>query len=92
MNASMRLYSCLQFIPAVTNCFELERYLMGYLVIRRVTVFLHSPEFTPPSVPRSPPRNLQVSEEWYNRFRISWNHPDTTPVGYRVVYQPLTGR
>ncbi|XP_075900293.1 collagen alpha-1(XIV) chain-like isoform X2 [Nelusetta ayraudi] len=44
------------------------------------------------TLPRSPPRNLRVSEEWYNRLRISWDHPDTPPLGYRVVYQPLTGQ
>lgn len=43
------------------------------------------------SVPRSAPKNLRVSEEWYNRFRISWDAPPTPTKGYRVVYQPLSG-
>lgn len=43
------------------------------------------------SVPRSAPKNLRVSEEWYNRFRISWEAPPTPTKGYRVVYQPLSG-
>lgn len=35
--------------------------------------------------------NLRVSEEWYNRFRISWDAPPSPTVGYRVIYQPLSG-
>uniref|UniRef100_A0A3Q3DA43 Collagen, type XIV, alpha 1b n=1 Tax=Hippocampus comes TaxID=109280 RepID=A0A3Q3DA43_HIPCM len=38
-----------------------------------------------------PPRNLRVSEEWYNRFRISWDLPGSPTTGFRVVYQPLSG-
>ncbi|XP_016535670.1 collagen alpha-1(XIV) chain-like isoform X2 [Poecilia formosa] len=40
--------------------------------------------------PLSAPRNLRVSEEWYNRFRISWDVPPSPTMGYRVVYQPLS--
>uniref|UniRef100_A0A665U5K9 Collagen, type XIV, alpha 1b n=1 Tax=Echeneis naucrates TaxID=173247 RepID=A0A665U5K9_ECHNA len=42
------------------------------------------------SVPLSAPKNLRVSEEWYNRFRISWDLPPSPTMGYRVVYQPLS--
>ncbi|XP_051879302.1 collagen alpha-1(XIV) chain isoform X4 [Pristis pectinata] len=34
----------------------------------------------------SGPTNLQVSEEWYNRFRIRWDPPPSPTMGYRVVY------
>ncbi|XP_034748704.1 collagen alpha-1(XIV) chain-like [Etheostoma cragini] len=40
--------------------------------------------------PLSAPRNLRLSEEWYNRFRISWDVPPSPTMGYRVVYQPLS--
>ncbi|KAM8841502.1 collagen alpha-1(XIV) chain isoform 2-T2 [Spinachia spinachia] len=40
------------------------------------------------TLPLSPPTNLRVSEEWYNRFRISWDVPPSPTMGYRVVYQP----
>ncbi|XP_054620764.1 collagen alpha-1(XIV) chain-like isoform X2 [Dunckerocampus dactyliophorus] len=42
------------------------------------------------TLPLSPPRNLRVSEEWYNRFRISWDVPPSPTMGFRVVYQPLS--
>ncbi|XP_016896657.1 collagen alpha-1(XIV) chain isoform X2 [Cynoglossus semilaevis] len=42
------------------------------------------------TLPLSAPRNLRVSEEWYNRFRISWDAPPSPTMGYRVVYQPVT--
>ncbi|XP_068188958.1 collagen alpha-1(XIV) chain-like isoform X2 [Antennarius striatus] len=42
------------------------------------------------TLPLSGPRNLRVSEEWYNRFRISWDVPPTPIMGYRVVYQPVS--
>uniref|UniRef100_A0AAV2MFJ6 Fibronectin type-III domain-containing protein n=1 Tax=Knipowitschia caucasica TaxID=637954 RepID=A0AAV2MFJ6_KNICA len=37
----------------------------------------------------SPPQNLRSSEHWFNRFRISWDHPPSAAMGYRAVYQPL---
>ncbi|XP_061597427.1 LOW QUALITY PROTEIN: collagen alpha-1(XIV) chain-like [Cololabis saira] len=43
------------------------------------------------TLPPSAPKNLRVSEEWYNRFRISWDVPPSPTMGYRVVYQPLSG-
>lgn len=42
------------------------------------------------TLPLSAPENLQVSEEWYNRFRISWEAPPSPTMGYRVIYQPLS--
>ncbi|KAF7653979.1 hypothetical protein LDENG_00076160 [Lucifuga dentata] len=42
------------------------------------------------TLPLSAPRNLRVSEQWYNRFRISWDVPPSPTMGYRVVYQPLS--
>ncbi|XP_028454162.1 collagen alpha-1(XIV) chain-like isoform X2 [Perca flavescens] len=42
------------------------------------------------TLPLSAPRNLRLSEEWYNRFRISWDAPPSPTMGYRVVYQPLS--
>nr|XP_019946701.1 PREDICTED: collagen alpha-1(XIV) chain [Paralichthys olivaceus] len=35
------------------------------------------------------PGNLRVSEEWYNRFRVTWDPPQTPTLGYRIVYQPI---
>lgn len=40
-------------------------------------------------VPLSAPRNLRVSDEWYNRLRISWDAPPSATMGYRVVYKPV---
>ncbi|KAM3596124.1 uncharacterized protein V6R79_008541 [Siganus canaliculatus] len=42
------------------------------------------------TLPLSAPRNLRVSEEWYNRFRISWDLPPSPTMGYRIVYQPVS--
>ncbi|XP_041665058.1 collagen alpha-1(XIV) chain-like isoform X1 [Cheilinus undulatus] len=42
------------------------------------------------TLPLTAPRNLRVSEEWYNRFRISWDVPPSPTMGYRVVYQPVS--
>ncbi|KAF0021696.1 hypothetical protein F2P81_026054 [Scophthalmus maximus] len=34
------------------------------------------------------PRNLRVSDEWYTRFRVSWD-PVSAPVqGYKLMYSP----
>ncbi|XP_072317831.1 collagen alpha-1(XIV) chain-like, partial [Eucyclogobius newberryi] len=43
------------------------------------------------TLPLSAPKNLRVSEEWYNRFRISWDVPPSPTMGYRIVYQPVSG-
>ncbi|KAJ8395287.1 hypothetical protein AAFF_G00034890 [Aldrovandia affinis] len=42
------------------------------------------------TLPLSAPRNLRVSEEWYNRFRITWDTPPSPTMGYRIVYQPIS--
>uniref|UniRef100_A0A8C5FTA2 Collagen type XII alpha 1 chain n=1 Tax=Gadus morhua TaxID=8049 RepID=A0A8C5FTA2_GADMO len=34
------------------------------------------------------PRNLQVSDEWYTRFRVSWDPAPSKVNGYKLVYQP----
>ncbi|XP_034031083.1 collagen alpha-1(XIV) chain-like [Thalassophryne amazonica] len=41
------------------------------------------------TLPLLPPTNLRVSEERFNRFRLTWDPPQSLPVGYRIVYQPL---
>ncbi|KAL8181696.1 UNVERIFIED_CONTAM: hypothetical protein K2H54_021750 [Gekko kuhli] len=41
------------------------------------------------TLPLSAPRNLRVSEEWYNRLRISWEAPPSPTMGYRIVYKPV---
>ncbi|XP_055083772.1 collagen alpha-1(XIV) chain isoform X1 [Periophthalmus magnuspinnatus] len=41
------------------------------------------------TLPLSSPSNLRASEEWYNRFRISWDPPQSPTEGYRIVYQPI---
>ncbi|XP_023265070.1 collagen alpha-1(XIV) chain-like, partial [Seriola lalandi dorsalis] len=35
------------------------------------------------------PGNLRVSEEWYSRFRVTWDPPQSPTEGYRIVYQPI---
>ncbi|XP_075454120.1 collagen alpha-1(XII) chain isoform X2 [Ascaphus truei] len=34
------------------------------------------------------PQNLQVSDEWYTRFRVSWDRATSPVLGYKLVYQP----
>ncbi|XP_030624856.1 collagen alpha-1(XII) chain isoform X2 [Chanos chanos] len=34
------------------------------------------------------PRNLRVSDEWYTRFRVSWDPAPAKVVGYKLVYTP----
>uniref|UniRef100_A0A8C6UB04 Collagen type XIV alpha 1 chain n=1 Tax=Neogobius melanostomus TaxID=47308 RepID=A0A8C6UB04_9GOBI len=41
------------------------------------------------TLPLSSPSNLRASEEWYNRFRISWDPARSPTEGYRIVYQPI---
>uniref|UniRef100_A0A8C3S0P3 Collagen alpha-1(XIV) chain n=1 Tax=Chelydra serpentina TaxID=8475 RepID=A0A8C3S0P3_CHESE len=41
------------------------------------------------TLPLSAPRNLRVSDEWYNRLRISWDAPPSPTMGYRIVYKPI---
>uniref|UniRef100_A0A3Q3N772 Collagen, type XIV, alpha 1a n=1 Tax=Mastacembelus armatus TaxID=205130 RepID=A0A3Q3N772_9TELE len=40
------------------------------------------------TLPLLPPRNLRVSEEWYNRFRVTWDPPQSPPEGYSIISQP----
>ncbi|XP_061405398.1 collagen alpha-1(XII) chain-like [Lethenteron reissneri] len=37
------------------------------------------------------PRNLRVTEEWYTRFRVTWDLSPVQTNGYRVTYQPKAG-
>ncbi|KAL2081858.1 hypothetical protein ACEWY4_021676 [Coilia grayii] len=34
------------------------------------------------------PRNLHVSDEWYTRFRVTWEPVAAPVLGYKLVYQP----
>ncbi|ROL43009.1 Collagen alpha-1(XII) chain [Anabarilius grahami] len=34
------------------------------------------------------PQNLRVSDEWYTRFRVSWDPAPAPVLGYKLVYQP----
>ncbi|KAM5158018.1 collagen alpha-1(XIV) chain [Mantella aurantiaca] len=43
------------------------------------------------TLPLSAPRNLRVSDEWYNKLRITWDPPPSPTMGYRIVYKPTTG-
>ncbi|XP_048882366.1 collagen alpha-1(XIV) chain isoform X2 [Brienomyrus brachyistius] len=42
------------------------------------------------TLPLAAPTNLRVSEEWYNRFRVTWHPPSSPTAGYRVIYQPIS--
>ncbi|CAM4650285.1 unnamed protein product [Leuciscus chuanchicus] len=35
------------------------------------------------------PRNLRVSDEWYTRFRVSWDPVPVRVNGYKLVYTPV---
>uniref|UniRef100_A0A674MJ12 Collagen type XIV alpha 1 chain n=1 Tax=Takifugu rubripes TaxID=31033 RepID=A0A674MJ12_TAKRU len=43
------------------------------------------------TLPLLSPGNLRISEEWYNRFKVTWDPPQSLTVGYRIVYQPVYG-
>lgn len=34
------------------------------------------------------PRNLRVSDEWYTRFRVSWDPAAAKVNGYKLTYTP----
>ncbi|XP_072370167.1 collagen alpha-1(XII) chain-like isoform X5 [Scyliorhinus torazame] len=34
------------------------------------------------------PRNLRVSDEWYTRFRVTWDPAPSPVLGYKLVYKP----
>ncbi|KAM6968107.1 collagen alpha-1(XIV) chain [Aplochiton taeniatus] len=40
--------------------------------------------------PLSSPGNLRVSEEGFDRLRLTWVPPLSTPMGYRIIYQPTS--
>uniref|UniRef100_A0A8C5H1R4 Collagen, type XIV, alpha 1a n=1 Tax=Gouania willdenowi TaxID=441366 RepID=A0A8C5H1R4_GOUWI len=44
------------------------------------------------TLPLFAPENVRVSEEWYNRFKITWDPPPSPTLGYRIVYQPVYGK
>ncbi|TKS81850.1 Collagen alpha-1(XIV) chain [Collichthys lucidus] len=33
--------------------------------------------------------NHEEESEWYNRFRVTWDPPQSPTMGYRIVYQPI---
>lgn len=41
-----------------------------------------------PAVGMLGPRNLRVSDEWYTRFRVSWDPAPSRVNGYKLIYQP----
>lgn len=41
-----------------------------------------------PAVGMLGPRNLRVSDEWYTRFRVSWDPAPSRVNGYKIIYQP----
>lgn len=41
-----------------------------------------------PTVGMLGPRNLRVSDEWYTRFRVSWDAAPSRVNGYKLIYQP----
>lgn len=41
-----------------------------------------------PTVGMLGPRNLRVSDEWYTRFRVSWDPAPSRVNGYKLIYQP----
>ncbi|XP_061675053.1 collagen alpha-1(XIV) chain isoform X5 [Syngnathoides biaculeatus] len=36
-----------------------------------------------------PPENLRVSEEWYNRFRVTWDPPPSAAAAFKIFYRPV---
>ncbi|XP_073535930.1 collagen alpha-1(XIV) chain isoform X1 [Phyllobates terribilis] len=43
------------------------------------------------TLPLSAPRNLRVSDEWYNKLRITWDPPPSPTLGYKIIYRPTSG-
>ncbi|KAM4580530.1 collagen alpha-1(XIV) chain isoform 2-T2 [Odontesthes bonariensis] len=41
------------------------------------------------TLPFLSPENIRVSDEWYNRFRVTWDPPQFPTEGYRIIYQPI---
>lgn len=36
-----------------------------------------------------PPQNIHISDEWYTRFRVSWDPSPSPVLGYKIVYKPV---
>ena len=41
------------------------------------------------SVGLLPPQNIHISDEWYTRFRVSWDPSPSPVLGYKIVYKPV---
>lgn len=72
--------------PLVSCTFYLHIFIILHKLVWDILV---KSQFAFFSVPLSAPRNLRVSDEWYNRLRISWDAPPSATMGYRVVYKPV---
>uniref|UniRef100_A0A8D2LYC8 Collagen alpha-1(XII) chain n=1 Tax=Varanus komodoensis TaxID=61221 RepID=A0A8D2LYC8_VARKO len=35
------------------------------------------------------PQNIHISDEWYTRFRVSWDPAPSPVLGYKIVYKPV---
>uniref|UniRef100_A0A8D0CFC3 Collagen alpha-1(XII) chain n=2 Tax=Salvator merianae TaxID=96440 RepID=A0A8D0CFC3_SALMN len=35
------------------------------------------------------PQNIHISDEWYTRFRVSWDPSPSPVLGYKIVYKPV---
>uniref|UniRef100_S4R4W4 Collagen, type XII, alpha 1b n=1 Tax=Petromyzon marinus TaxID=7757 RepID=S4R4W4_PETMA len=44
------------------------------------------------SVSQESPQNMRVSEEWFTRFRVTWDRAPSPTNGYRIVYRPRGGQ
>uniref|UniRef100_A0A8C0J562 Collagen type XII alpha 1 chain n=1 Tax=Chelonoidis abingdonii TaxID=106734 RepID=A0A8C0J562_CHEAB len=36
-----------------------------------------------------PPQNMHISDEWYTRFRVSWDPSPSPVLGYKLAYKPV---
>nr|XP_023970152.1 collagen alpha-1(XII) chain isoform X1 [Chrysemys picta bellii] len=36
-----------------------------------------------------PPQNIHISDEWYTRFRVSWDPSPSPVLGYKLAYKPV---
>ncbi|KFP75574.1 Collagen alpha-1(XII) chain, partial [Acanthisitta chloris] len=36
-----------------------------------------------------PPQNMYITDEWYTRFRVSWDPSPSPVLGYKIVYKPV---
>ncbi|XP_072370949.1 collagen alpha-1(XIV) chain-like isoform X2 [Scyliorhinus torazame] len=44
------------------------------------------------TLPFAPPTHLNISEVWYNHFRVTWDKAETQLLGYAVIYQTVSGQ